>query len=363
MKLQRETTFGVWALISLVVMVSLSAIVVLQRMSPAIGQILDENVYSEEAVEEMLSIFAEPGADGYGAEMEPQTQRARAMRFADALERARSNVTEPEEPALVEEIHLKSVEALAGDPQARALVVQSLRRLGDVNRSSMRRSDALARRLGIGGAWACAILGVVGFSLGVLVLRRMRRRIEIPVEEIRQTLERLRSEDLQARCRPLVQAPAELAQIASATNWLVDTLQLAQATAVHARAQTLHDLAASDEASCDASSPRPTSTSTTSTPSSTSTAPGMWPSSSVRAALLSAMDLDTAPRFLVDAAGVELGRNAPALDLAAPTKAWPIVDEGFVALKIPGTQLSWLLGPSSSSSSSSLSSSSSDSAG
>lgn len=340
MKLEREATLGVWALILLVVLVAGSAIILLQRMSPAIGQILEENVASEEAVEEMLATLAEASSSGTGASSDT-AERQRA-RFDDALDRARDNVTEPEEPALLEAIHLHENAAFAGDAAARATVVQNLRQLGAVNRASMHRSDVAARRLGLGGAWACTLLGVVGFGFGALILRRLRRRIELPIEDLRDTLQRVRRDDFQARCRTLLQAPAELAQIASHTNWLLDLLQLTRAEAVNARSRILHDLAGPAEAeaaqrtllkdACSASQGRGPSMTTET----------VWTSSSLRAALVQAMDLDVAPRFLVDNQGAELGRNAAALGITAPTRGWPTLLDQWRAEPIGNTGLFWI---------------------
>lgn len=263
MRLRREAGLGVGLLVSLMVAVAFGAIVLLNRMGPAVGRILDENVASVEAVEDMLAVLASPdsGADD---------------RFEAALQRARQNVTEAEEPALVDQARQLAPSALAGEPAARARLVVVLRQLGEVNRASMRRSDAAARRLGLAGAWAAAFLGTAGFAIGMLIYRRIRVRLELPIDQVRRTLERARADDLQARCRSVPLAPVEVVQIAGHVNWLLDHLQ----------AQIVRPGAALNTPAV-ADSHR---------------------------ALLEAMDLDERPRVLVDATGLVIAKNHAAFD-------------------------------------------------
>jgi hypothetical protein len=287
MRLRREAGVGVGALVGLMVSVAFGTIVLLNRMGPAVGRILEDNVASEEAVEDMLATLASPGA---GAD----------VTFADALERARDNVTEAEEPALVEQANQLAPAALSGDRAARQQLVSVLRRLGTVNRESMRRSDEAARRLGLAGAWAAAFLGTAGFAVAMLIYRRIRVRLELPIDQVRRTLERARADDFQARCRSLPLAPVEVVQIASHVNWLLDHLQL----------QRLR----SGEVALTSSA------------------------ADSHRALLEAMDLDERPRLLVDAAGRVLAKNRAALSSTFVAGA-----DGWSAIPVVGTTLRWMV--------------------
>ena len=87
MQLRREASVGIVAILVLQVLLALLAITLLTRMGPAIGWILQENVYSAEAVEAMLAELA-AGQD--------------EAAFDEGLAHAQANVTEAEEPAVLD---------------------------------------------------------------------------------------------------------------------------------------------------------------------------------------------------------------------------------------------------------------------
>ncbi|MEZ4475521.1 MAG: hypothetical protein R3F60_32950 [bacterium] len=206
MQLRREASAGIVAILVLQVLLAMLSIALLTRVGPAIGWILQENVYSGEAVEAMLAQLAHD---------------QEAVVFDEALARAQANVTEAEEPPVLVRIAAGREGALAGEPAARASVVVALRQLGDINRASMVRANHRAGRLAQGGAWAAALLGALAVGLGVLVYRRLSQRLELPIQDVRLTLERLRAGNRQARCA-LMEAPAEIQQICNDVNWLAD---------------------------------------------------------------------------------------------------------------------------------------------
>ena len=291
MKLRREASLGSSVLIALQIAIAGCAIVLLNRMTPAIGRIVDDNVYSEEAVEDMLAALAMPAPIDEG-------------RFEVAFERARNNVTEPTEPALLELVHLHRAAAFGGDAAALGIVIDALRGLGDVNRQSMSRADAAARQLGLTGAWAAALLGALAAGLGVLVQRRLRLRIEVPIDEVRATLARVRQHDLQARCPPNFQAPAEVQEIASAVNALLDR----HLALIAPSTTTTTGLDAAD----------------------------------LRRALQLAMDVDPRPRLLVARDGTIVARNAASADIELGPWTWTTAPAGLDLQPIEHTALGWL---------------------
>jgi len=201
-----ELRLGVLVLLSLQLLTPLAGISLLGRMSPAVERILEENAYSMEAVEEMLAALAASGD---------------AEAFGEALERARSNITETEEVALVRAVSARAPLALEGDDEARAEVVSDLRELGEVNRASMRRADDQARRLGLAGAWAMALLGFASFIVSLVVNRRIESRLIAPVVEVDAVLASVRGGDAFRRCSPAEDAPGR-GRLRDNLNWLLD---------------------------------------------------------------------------------------------------------------------------------------------
>lgn len=212
MRIRHEASVGIGSILLLQVLLSALAIVLLTRMGPAIERILEDNVFSSQAVQEMLAVLADPEAD---------TDPVRIARFEDAFERARENVTEEGERPFIAEIRRHRAAALRGELPARHAVIVALEGLAEVNRQSMVRSDLRARRLGQAGAWAAAVLGAISFALGIMVYQRLRLRLELPVELLRLTLHRLRTGDMRARC-VIAEAPVELRDVARDLNVVLD---------------------------------------------------------------------------------------------------------------------------------------------
>lgn len=209
MKFKQEAAVGLGSVLIVQVALSALAIALFTRMGPAIGRIVEENVYSVAAVEEMLVALALP----VGPER-------RAM-FESALQRAKDNVTEPEEHGLLRVIARDHRAALEGEAAALRSVVGRLKALGKVNRATMARADRSAVQLGRAGGWAAAIMGALALGMGVLVYRRLRLRLELPVVELMKTTDRYRNGNGLARCAR-TDSPFEIQRIEENLNWMLD---------------------------------------------------------------------------------------------------------------------------------------------
>jgi PAS domain-containing protein len=214
MRLRTELEIAAVALVTVQVVTSFAAIGLLVRMGPAVERILDDNVTSVIAVEQMLGAIALAEHDLPGA----------AARYQQGLTLARENITEAEEEPLLARLDEMGPGALAGDGTARAAAVGALDALSEVNRESMARTDASEQRLGYGGAWAAAVLGVVSFAVGVLVSRRLVDRVVAPLAEVDATLQAARRGDPRRRSAVL-DAPEEVARVARDVNDLLDERQ------------------------------------------------------------------------------------------------------------------------------------------
>jgi len=218
MELRRELVFGIGALILLNLALAFGSVGLLARMGPAIARILDENVTSIMAAEEVLAAVATSAGDPVSA-----TDR---QSVAEALDRAQRNVTEEEERPVLLRLTGELDAALEGNRDVRPAVVEDLRELIRINRAAMSRVDAEARRLGTAGAWAVALLGFLSFLLSLLGVSLLNRRILRPLEDLHAVLEAMRRGDLLRRCHP-GEAPIEVRQVARGVNRLLDERLLA----------------------------------------------------------------------------------------------------------------------------------------
>ena len=213
MEFKRDVLLGMGALVLVLVAVCFGTIGLLARMSPAIEHVLEENDESVEAVEQMLAVMAEAGP-------EPITPQAK-LRFKEALERVRANVTEAEEEPEIYAVSTSWEAAIAGDAGERKETVEALRRLAAVNRAAMHRASHEAQRLGSAGAWAVALLCALGFGAALVVKRRLDRRILRPIDELTTVLAAVLAGDSHRRCT-IAGAPQALTPVMRSINAMLD---------------------------------------------------------------------------------------------------------------------------------------------
>lgn len=216
MRINTEVRASIAGLLLLQVITSFGAIALLSRLGPAIDRILEENVISVRAVEGMQRSLASRGAG--------PTDEAREHAFATALARARNNVTEPGEAEHVEAIAGSYEAAIAGDPAALRATLREVEALGEINHRTMQRADERATRLAERGSWAAVILALLGLGFALLIMRRLTRRVVLPLVELDDAVTRHRAGDVHRRAR-IEDVPAELLAVTRTVNSLLDEKQ------------------------------------------------------------------------------------------------------------------------------------------
>ncbi len=213
MRIQQYLNLIVGSLVLLNILLAFGAIGLLVRMEPAIERILEENVYSTVAAEEILAeIAAQEGNEFSVSSLE---------RIDNALNRAKVNITEDDEIPVLDRIE-KNLEAYQNSkPQARRALIDDLLLLIEINRKAMHRVDQDAKRLSMAGAWAAAFIGFVSFVVSLLIIRQLRIRIVSPIVELYTVLESNRRGDHFRRCNSK-QASPEIQQIHYSINRLLD---------------------------------------------------------------------------------------------------------------------------------------------
>lgn len=206
MRLRVEMGFGLGAVMGLQILTAVGAVGLLSRVTPAVEEILRDNVPTLAAIEDMLHALLDEQGDG-------------PAQFHEALRSAQRHLTEPQEAPLLDDLEVRWRDAFR-DPDARQEVQTHLRDLAEVNRATMHQRDEDARFLGTAGAWSMVGLGSFGFALGLIVHRRLRERIELPVRQLDATLAAARRGDEHRRCH-LDHAPLELIRSADNINSLL----------------------------------------------------------------------------------------------------------------------------------------------
>lgn len=212
MRTRHDIRIAVFVFLVFNLVIAFGSISLLERMTPAIQGVLQANVYSIAAVEEMFSTLAEPS---------DRDVTERSQKFRAALDRAKKNITESQETELIESIDRGFEGALAGDVVSRLKVISDLRLLGEVNREAIRKADQKAVRLGKAGSWIIVLLGAFGFLLSLIILTRLNRQVVRPVEEIYDAVREWKEGNSRRRCNH-VDAPPELQNTMTVINHLID---------------------------------------------------------------------------------------------------------------------------------------------
>jgi len=216
MGLRRDLLIGLGILVALNLLLALGSIGLLTRMSPALKDILDENVVSIEAAEIMLSCLVE-------VKEQQEVPQEVLERFSNAFLRAKNNVTETAENPILDEIENRADEALRGNPESVSKLVTQILTLTKVNRQAMLDADNEAQRLGTAGAWASVLLAVVFLVITIFVVARLNQSLVKPYDEFSNVLEAACSGDRLRRCR-IAGFPPGVRKLLENLNDLLDRL-------------------------------------------------------------------------------------------------------------------------------------------
>ena len=215
MKLATEVGVFMGLIRTAVVLLGFGAVVLFDRMSPAIHRILADNVVTLVDVEQMLAVIGQPEL--------PQAEAHK--RFGDALHRALQNLTESDERPLLERIQVVWQDALREDstPAARQQLLTLLLDLSEVNRVSMEVADEEAARLGAAGAWSVVLLSLAILALSQFFGRRLDVRVVQPLRGLQEVVQAAEGGDRHRRCP--TGGPKEFGAIAAGLNRLLDEVQ------------------------------------------------------------------------------------------------------------------------------------------
>jgi len=214
MRLARGLSLGAWLIVVINLLMAFGAIGIFMRMTPAIAEIISNNERSLHACEEMLTAIALTTSNN-GNVVDHRNS------FKAALDRARNNVSEDEEPAIIEIISRNFIKAFNGDNRAVLLTIDAILELSKINRSAMMTADKRAQQLGRGGAWGIVFMAIFSFIIGIVFIQQMTSKLLQPLEEIKTVLMEHQSGENRRRCTG-VNLPTDIRGIFSIINRLLD---------------------------------------------------------------------------------------------------------------------------------------------
>ncbi len=222
MRLAQAVRVGSWFLVGLNLLMAIGTIAIFTRMAPAIAIIIERNERSLKACEDMLAVMA---VTGIGSPFSDEQARI----FQTAFDRAKANITEPQEPEILKRMEPTLPPLFQGDAAVRKEVVEAAVQLGKINRDAMTIADQRAQQLGRAGAWGVVFMALSAFLAGVIFIRSLTRRVVTPLEEIHTVIIAHRNGDTMRRC-----TGADLSQdvvaVFTGINDLLDQCQALAAT-------------------------------------------------------------------------------------------------------------------------------------
>jgi hypothetical protein len=153
--------------------VGIGAISLVERLVPAIDEILRENAFSVAAA----------------ATMHEAILLSQQEKFEKALTFAQSNVTIDNEKPVLTEIAALGTEYWAGNLDKRSQLSEKITELSAINLKKMSEKEDKARLLGLSGAWALGFLIVFAIVLQLILRSRI---IDTQIEPISDLLSVLR---------------------------------------------------------------------------------------------------------------------------------------------------------------------------
>lgn len=193
MRLAQAVRVGSWFLVGLNLLMAVGTIAIFSRMAPAIAVIIERNERSLKACEDMLALMAVTGSGS-------AFSQEQARLFQAAYDRAKANVTEPQEPEILRRMEPNLPPLFQGATTVRKEVVEAAVQLGKINRDAMVMADHHAQQLGRAGAWGVVFMALSVFLAGVIFIRNLTGRVVKPLEEIHAVIIAHRNGDTMRRC-------------------------------------------------------------------------------------------------------------------------------------------------------------------
>lgn len=212
MTLATEVAVAVRVLRIAVVLLAVGAVGLFGRMSPAIERILDQNVVTLVACEDMLAALALTEDDGKPA---PSVVQTFEKALSQAIEARSLSVEDPLLDRLGD--HWRDLLEGTGDRQT---LVTSIRALSKANRQAMREADDEANRLGAAGGWAVVVVCLVIVIASYIFAGRLDHRMVQPLLAVEDAVRSSESGDGYRRCAE--RGAPEIRAIAKGLNQLMD---------------------------------------------------------------------------------------------------------------------------------------------
>lgn len=192
MKLSNSIKICGYFLVSINLIISFSTIWLFLRIVPAIDSIVQNNVSSLEAAESMLTSLIVIENEG--------ATKKDLQAFKVALKSAMQNVSKNDEKIAIGIIERSYKQAFNNDVTSRKELRFAIDYLFQINKDEILRLKNEAAKASKAGAWGLAFMALIAFFLTLLLLKRLDKKLLVPVKELYEVIRSYKKRNKFRRC-------------------------------------------------------------------------------------------------------------------------------------------------------------------
>lgn len=178
------------AVILMNVIIGLGAIFLVERIIPAMNQILSENAYSVTSAVNMLQSVST--ANPVSAELaQPKSNEdlKNESFFWENFSNAKKNITLKNEVEILDHIEIAAKDFWAGQIELKRTLIDNLVMLSNVNLTDMKKKETKAKTISLTGAWGLGFLLLFSIGIQMILRTKILNGIIYPLENITSLLQ------------------------------------------------------------------------------------------------------------------------------------------------------------------------------
>ena len=193
MKLSHTIKICAVTLITMNLVVSFCTIWLFIRILPAIDLIVQNNISSIEAAENMLTTLSVIENEG--------TTKRDLQAFKIALNDAKNNITNEDEKIALGIINRSYRKAFENDISSRKELRFAIDYLFQINRDELSRLKQEASQISMAGAWGLVFMSLFMFFITLWFLRKLDKKLLVPTNEIYDVIKCYKNNEKFRRCK------------------------------------------------------------------------------------------------------------------------------------------------------------------
>ena len=208
------------------ILIGLGSIFLVDRIKPAINDILNENARTVEAAFSMLELISNHQIkleESNEVELENATLQKSQTQFWQSFDDANKNVTLEKESEILDEVKTLSTQFWLGEKAHREKISELITLLAELNLNEMKKKHTKAESLIITGAWGLGFLLIVSLVVQLVFRSKVLSGVIEPVEQIYSVLKEFKEGNQLRRFADRKDSLLEIKKIGLLMNSILDS--------------------------------------------------------------------------------------------------------------------------------------------